>query len=69
VVAPPAWMFGTIFFDAVVGGYHHALRVTLAVQVAACAALLLISPMLPRFARTPEPQASSAPADLEAVQA
>jgi EmrB/QacA subfamily drug resistance transporter len=62
-------VFGTIFFDAVVGGYHHALRVTLAVQVVACAVLLLISPMLPRFARTPEPAGTPESAGLETVQA
>ena len=64
-------VFGTIFFDAVVGGYHHAFRITLAVQVAACAVLLLISPMLPRFAREPQPSGASdptAPAGLQAAQ-
>jgi MFS family permease len=49
-------VFGTIFFDTltmkVVGGhFHQAFSNTLWVQVGLCAGLLLISPLLPRFAR------------------
>ena len=51
-------VFGTIFFDTisatVLGGhFHRALTYTLDVQVGLCVVLLLISPLLPRFAREP----------------
>jgi hypothetical protein len=47
-------VFGTIFFDAVAGGrFHHAFALTLVVQAFTCVALLVISPLLPRFAREP----------------
>jgi EmrB/QacA subfamily drug resistance transporter len=47
-------VFGTIFFDVIGGGhFHHALSIVLAIQAATCLALLLISPLLPRFARAP----------------
>ena len=47
-------VFGTIFFDAVAGGrFHHAFALTLVVQALTCVGLLLLSPLLPRFAREP----------------
>jgi MFS family permease len=54
-------VFGTIFFDAVAGGrFHHAFALTLVVQALSCVALLVISPLLPRFAREPAPEQSVA---------
>jgi EmrB/QacA subfamily drug resistance transporter len=45
-------VFGTIFFDAIVGGdFHSALTRCMVAEVAAMAALLIISPLLPRHAR------------------
>jgi EmrB/QacA subfamily drug resistance transporter len=50
-------VLGTIFFDTVVGGdFHKGLSRTLSVQVAMMAGLLVLSPLLPRFAREPVPQ-------------
>ena len=47
-------VFGTIFFDAIVGGdFHSGLTRAMVVEVFAMVALLLISPLLPRFAREP----------------
>jgi EmrB/QacA subfamily drug resistance transporter len=47
-------VLGTVFFDAVAGGdFHKGLTNTLWVQVAMMAGLLLLSPLLPRFAREP----------------
>jgi EmrB/QacA subfamily drug resistance transporter len=54
-------VLGTIFFDTIGGGdFHKGLSHTLLVQVAMMALLLLLSPLLPRFAR--EPAAPDAPA-------
>ena len=61
-------VFGTIFFNTSANGFshrlfHHALTYTLEVQVGLCVLLLLISPLLPRFAReqaAPEPAAEDA---------
>jgi EmrB/QacA subfamily drug resistance transporter len=50
-------VFGTIFFDAVAGGrFHHAFALTLVVQALTCVGLLVLSPLLPRFAREPAPE-------------
>lgn len=51
-------VFGTIFFDtltftAVGGHFHQALSNTLWVQLGLCVVMVLISPLLPRFAREP----------------
>ncbi|HTR70020.1 MAG TPA: MFS transporter [Mycobacteriales bacterium] len=47
-------VLGTVFFDAIgPGNFHHALSQVLAVQVAVMVVLLVISPLLPRFAREP----------------
>jgi MFS family permease len=48
-------VFGTIFFDAIVGGdFHSGLTRTMVVEVGTMAVLLLISPLLPRLARDPQ---------------
>ncbi|MGI8666071.1 MAG: MFS transporter [Jatrophihabitans sp.] len=48
-------VLGTIFFDSIgQGDFHNALTRVLIVQIGAMVVLLLISPLLPRFARTPE---------------
>jgi EmrB/QacA subfamily drug resistance transporter len=50
-------VLGTIFFDTVVhGDFHKGLSRTLLVQVAMMAGLLVLSPLLPRFAREPAPE-------------
>jgi EmrB/QacA subfamily drug resistance transporter len=50
-------VMGTIFFDAITGGdFHNGFRRTLLVQVGLMVALLVISPLLPRFAREPVPE-------------
>jgi hypothetical protein len=49
-------VLGTIFFDSITrGDFHNALSRTLLVQIAMMAGLLLLSPLLPRFAREPLP--------------
>jgi EmrB/QacA subfamily drug resistance transporter len=49
-------VLGTIFFDAIAGGhFHRGLSRTLLVQLAMTIGLLLLSPLLPRFAREPAP--------------
>jgi formate hydrogenlyase subunit 4 len=58
-------VFGTIFFDTIsfkiVGGhFHRALTYTLELQVALCVVLILISPLLPRFAREQAPVETAA---------
>lgn len=59
-------VLGTVFFDAIGGGdFHKGLTNTLWVQVGVTAALLVISPLLPRFAR--EPEAEVVPAGELAV--
>ena len=51
-------MLGTIFFDSIGrGDFHHALTVALVVEVALMIALLVVSPLLPRYAREPAPDA------------
>ncbi|MCW2523866.1 MAG: transporter permease [Frankiales bacterium] len=46
---------GTIFFDGIAGGdFHNGFSRTLWVQVGLMGGLLLLSPLLPRFAREPE---------------
>jgi EmrB/QacA subfamily drug resistance transporter len=51
-------VLGTIFFDSITrGDFHNALSRTLLVQIAMMAGLLLLSPLLPRFAREPVPDA------------
>jgi len=51
-------VLGTIFFDAIGGGdFHNAFSRTLLVQVGIMAGLLVLSPLLPRFAREPAPAA------------
>jgi EmrB/QacA subfamily drug resistance transporter len=58
-------VLGTIFFDSVAGGdFHKGLRYTLLVQVGMMAGLLLLSPLLPRFAREPAVEAT-VPAEAE----
>jgi EmrB/QacA subfamily drug resistance transporter len=60
-------VLGTIFFDAVVrGDFHNGLSRTLVVQIAMMAGLLLISPLLPRFAREPAAEGPAVP-ELELV--
>lgn len=60
-------VLGTVFFDSIGGGdFHKGLTNTLWVQVGVTAALLVISPLLPRFAREPEAAASPA-GELAAV--
>lgn len=59
-------VFGTIFFDAIdyraVGGHFHtALTYTLDLEVGLFVVLLLISPLLPRFAREPGSVEAAAP--------
>jgi EmrB/QacA subfamily drug resistance transporter len=57
-------VLGTIFFDTIAGGdFHKALSRTLTVQVAMMVGLLVLSPLLPRFAREPaiEPVAALEP--------
>ena len=50
-------VFGTVFFDAIGrGDFHSGLVRTMVVEVATMAALLLISPLLPRLAREPQPE-------------
>lgn len=44
-------VLGTIFFDAASGGLDHALTLTTWVEVGALVALLIVSPLLPRWAR------------------
>jgi len=44
-------VLGTIFFDALSQGFVHALTVTLWVQVGSLIAMLLVAPLLPRWAR------------------
>jgi len=45
-------VFGTVFFDAIGDGdFHSALVRAMAVEVLAMGGLLLLSPLLPRFAR------------------
>ena len=47
---------GTIFFNSIGNGhYHRALTLALLVEVGTMVALLVISPLLPRFAREPAP--------------
>jgi EmrB/QacA subfamily drug resistance transporter len=47
-------VLGTVFFDTIGGGdFHKGLSNTLLVQIGACVGLLLLSPLLPRFAREP----------------
>jgi EmrB/QacA subfamily drug resistance transporter len=49
-------VFGTVFFDAVGGGdFHSGLTRAMVVEVLAMVALLIISPLLPRLAREPQP--------------
>jgi hypothetical protein len=49
-------VIGTIFFDGVAGGdFHNGFTRTLWVQVGLMGGLLLLSPLLPRFAREPTP--------------
>jgi EmrB/QacA subfamily drug resistance transporter len=60
-------VLGTIFFDTIAGGdFHKGLSRTLEVQVAMMVGLLVLSPLLPRFAREPEP-VSQASVELEPV--
>jgi EmrB/QacA subfamily drug resistance transporter len=48
-------VLGTVFFDTISGGdFHEGLSRTLIVQIGIMAALLILSPLLPRFAREPE---------------
>ena len=44
-------VLGTIFFDTLTQGFVHALTLTLWVQVGTLVAMLLVSPLLPRWAR------------------
>ena len=49
-------VIGTIFFDSIGhGDFHTALVRSLLVEVALMVALLVVSPLLPRFAREPVP--------------
>ena len=49
-------VFGTVFFDAIGGGdFHSGLTRTMLVEVGAMAALIALSPLLPRLAREPAP--------------
>jgi EmrB/QacA subfamily drug resistance transporter len=53
-------VFGTVFFDAIVGGdFHSGLTRAMVVEVITMAALLLISPLLPRLARDPQVPATT----------
>jgi EmrB/QacA subfamily drug resistance transporter len=62
-------VLGTVFFDAIVGGdYHLGLRHVLLVQLATTAALLALSPLLPRFAREPAEAASEPSTEPESVR-
>jgi EmrB/QacA subfamily drug resistance transporter len=55
-------VFGTIFFDAVAGGdFHSGLTRTMVTEVGVMIALLLLSPLLPRFARDPAPVQTAEP--------
>jgi EmrB/QacA subfamily drug resistance transporter len=61
-------VLGTIFFDTVAGGdFHKGLSHTLFVQIAMMGGLLVLSPLLPRFAREPAVDAvtSGAPEPAE----
>ncbi len=54
-------VFGTVFFDAVAGGdFHSGLTRAMVVEVIAMGALLMISPLLPRLAREPQPESVAA---------
>jgi hypothetical protein len=47
-------VLGTVFFDGIGhGNFHHALTLALVIQVGAMIGLLVLSPLLPRFAREP----------------
>jgi EmrB/QacA subfamily drug resistance transporter len=60
-------VLGTIFFDSSThGDFHNALSRTLLVQIATMIGLLLLSPLLPRYAREPVPD-EAANAALEPV--
>jgi MFS family permease len=51
-------VLGTVFFDTVAhGDFHKGFSRVLLVQVALMAVLLALSPLLPRFAREPAPDA------------
>jgi EmrB/QacA subfamily drug resistance transporter len=50
-------VFGTVFFDAIAGGdFHSGLTRAMVVEVFAMVGLLVISPLLPRLAREPQPE-------------
>ena len=52
-------VLGSVFFDAIGSGdYHRALSRVLIVELASMGGLLLLSPLLPRFAREPEADAT-----------
>jgi MFS family permease len=49
-------VLGTVFFDSISrGDFHSALTRCIAIQVGVMAGLLVVSPLLPRFAREPVP--------------
>ena len=61
-------VFGTVFFDAIAGGdFHSGLTRAMVVEVVTMAALLLISPLLPRLARDPQRPAAVAVGHDQAV--
>jgi EmrB/QacA subfamily drug resistance transporter len=50
-------IFGTVFFDAIAGGdFHSGLTRAIVVEVFMMVALLVISPLMPRLAREPQPE-------------
>ena len=60
-------VFGTIFFDAIAGGdFHSGLTRAMVVEAATMLALVFIAPVLPRYARDPEPSASLADSGVAA---
>jgi hypothetical protein len=60
-------VLGTVFFDTVARGHFHAgFRATLLVEIGLQAGLLVLSPLLPRFAREQAAPAAAEPA-LEPV--
>jgi hypothetical protein len=58
-------VLGSVFFDAVAGGdFHNGLGRVLLVELATMAGLILLSPLLPRYARDPQPAGAAAAADF-----
>jgi predicted MFS family arabinose efflux permease len=55
-------VLGSVFFDAVAGGdFHKGLGRTLLVELVTMAGLMVLSPLLPRHAREPQPATAATP--------